>query len=148
MLWSKHNRLIVEPGGPSNREVLVVEDLESCATTLEIALQTIPGVHVRVVETAQQALEILFAAGSQVSALVTDLHLPTMDGFELIKRVRAEHRTGRLPIIVVSGDTDPQTPTRTYGVGANAFFGKPYSPARLRQTLECLLEANAVPESR
>jgi CheY-like chemotaxis protein len=130
----KDNKLIVEPGGPSNREVLVVEDLECCATTVEIALQTIPRVHVRVVETAQQALEILFAAGSQVSALVTDLHLPTMDGFELIERVRAERRTRRLPIIVVSGDTDPQTATRTHRIGANAFFGKPYScaPQKIR----------------
>ena len=126
---------------------MVVEDIEFCATTLEITLETIPRVHVRVVQTAQQALEILSAADSEVAALVTDLHLHTMNGFELIGRVREERRTKRLPIIVIRGDTDPGTPELTYRIGANAFFGKPYSPAQVRQTLERLLEASAT-ESR
>ena len=110
---------------------------------MEIALETIPRVHIRVVQTAQQALEILSAPDAEVSALVTDLHLATMDGFELIGRVRGERRTKRLPIIVISGDTDPNTPELTYRIGANTFFGKPYSPAQVRQTLERLLEASA-----
>ena len=76
-----------------------------------------------------------------VSALVTDLHLPTIDGFELIGRVRAEGRTQKVPVIVISGDTDPKTPEIAYRIGADASFAKPYSPARVRRTLECLLEA-------
>jgi len=112
-----------------------------CATTLEIVLETIPRVHIRVVQTAQQALEILSAPDAEVSALVTAMHLATMDGFELFGRVRGERRTKRLPLI--SGDTDPKTPELTYRIAANAFFGKPYSPAQVRQTLERLLEASA-----
>ena len=137
----------MESSGLRDREVMVVEDIEFCATTLEIALETIPRVHIRVVQTAQQALEILSAPDAEVSALVTDLHLATMDGFELIGRVRGERRTKRLPIIVISGDTDPNTPELTYRIGANAYFGKPYSPAQVRQTLERLLEASTA-ESR
>jgi CheY-like chemotaxis protein len=47
-----------------------------------------------------------------VSAVVTDLNMPRMDGFEFIERIRAEPRHRGLPIIVVSGDTDPATPER------------------------------------
>ena len=47
-----------------------------------------------------------------------------------------------VPIIVVSGDTDPRTPERLSALGANAFFPKPYSPAEVRLKLEQLLDAN------
>ena len=101
--------------------------------------------HVRVAATARQALEWLATDG--ICALVTDLHLPLMDGFELIQRVRSNRQTARLPIVVISGDSDPGTPERVSRLGANAFFGKPYSPAQVRQKLEQLLDANYCPES-
>jgi len=131
----------------SNRTVLIVEDAESCATTLEIALLAIPHIHIRVTPTARQALELLASAGGKISALVTDLNMPAMDGFELIERVRADSRTARLPIVVISGDSDPQTPARLYRLGADAYFGKPYSPAQVRQKVEQLLDANAISQS-
>jgi CheY-like chemotaxis protein len=125
-----------------NRTVLIVEDAESCATTLEIALLAIPHVNVRVAPTARQALDLL-AKGGGICAVVTDLNLPSMDGFELIERVRSDSRTARLPIVVISGDSDPRTPERIYRLGADAFFAKPYSPAQVRQKLEQLLDANS-----
>ncbi|MBZ5594467.1 MAG: response regulator [Acidobacteriia bacterium] len=125
-----------------NRTVLIVEDAESCATTLEIALLAIPHVKVRVAPTARQALDLLTAGGG-FCAVVTDLNLPAMDGFEFIQRVRSDSRTARLPIVVISGDSDPRTPERIYRLGANAYFGKPYSPAQVRQKLEQLLDANS-----
>jgi CheY-like chemotaxis protein len=133
----------VAPANPQDRTVLIVEDAESCATTLEIALLAIPHIHVRVAPTAWQALEMLAAGGAGICALVTDLHLPLMDGFELIERLRSDSRTARLPIVVISGDSDPQTPERLHRLGANAYFGKPYSPAKVRQIVEQLLDANS-----
>jgi CheY-like chemotaxis protein len=71
---------------------------------------------------------------------VLDLHMPAMDGFELIRRIRGDARYARVPIIVVSADTDPRTPERTYRLGANAYFSKPCSPASVRHKLEELLD--------
>jgi CheY-like chemotaxis protein len=136
----------VAPPDPPNRTVLIVEDAESCATTLEIALLAIPHIIVRVAPTARQALEML-AAGGGICAVVTDLNLPSMDGFELIERVRSNSRTASLPIVVISGDSDPHTPERLHRLGANAYFGKPYSPAQVRQKVEQLLDANSPSES-
>jgi CheY-like chemotaxis protein len=79
--------------------------------------------------------------------LVTDLNMPRMDGFELIRRVRSHGRYGSLPVIVVSGDTDPGTPERVSRLGVDAFFSKPYSPARVREKLEHLLDAYSTPET-
>jgi CheY-like chemotaxis protein len=128
----------------SHRTVVIVEDAETCATTLEVAFLGIPGVDVTMVPSAQEALRLLRDENCSVGALVTDLNMPRMDGFELIERVRADRRLAGLPIIVVSGDTDPRTPERTLRMGADAYFPKPYSPAQVRRKLEQLLDATRI----
>jgi CheY-like chemotaxis protein len=85
-------------------------------------------------------------SGDPVRAMVTDLHMPRIDGFELIERVRADPRHSRIPIIALSGDSDPGTPDRLRRLGADAFFAKPYSPAAVRDKLEQLLNAYTYPE--
>ncbi len=119
--------------------VFIVEDSEGDATPLEVALQEIIGVRVQLFSSAREALTVLGSAPGHVAALVTDLHLPYMDGFELIRRVRSDQRYTTLPIIVVSGDTHPDTLERLIRLGADAYFPKPYSPTEIRQKLESLL---------
>ena len=122
------------------RTILVVEDTDLGRDVIEAALMTVPHVRVRTVATAEEALRCL--AEDDVCALVTDLHLPHMDGFELIEAVRAQPRRSSLPILVISGDSDPRTPARLAGLGANAYFPKPYSPAEVRSRLEQLIDAS------
>ena len=122
------------------RTILVVEDTDLCLEALEVALMKLPDVRVRTVASAEDALRWL--AEEDVCALVTDLHLPRMDGFELIEAVRAHPRRSSLPILVISGDSDPRTPARLAGLGANAYFSKPYSPAEVRSRLEQLIHAS------
>lgn len=123
------------------RIVLIVEDNALSVEPLEVALLARSDLRVRVVPTAQEALDILAASETPVAALVTDLHLrlSRIDGFELIERVRAEPCLARLPVIVISGDSEPETPRRVQALGA-AYFTKPYSPGAVRQALEQLLD--------
>ena len=65
--------------------------------------------------------------------------MPGMDGFELIDRVRANRQHARLPIVVITGSTDPHVSDRLRKRGVNAIFAKPYSPALVREKLEQLL---------
>ena len=120
--------------------VLIVEDSENSAATLEIAFLGIPGVSVLTAYSAFEALRIL-DNGAGIRAIVTDLNMPRMDGFELIRRVRQHDRLRATPIIVVSADTDPDTPRRISQLGVSAFFSKPYSPAQVRRKLEQILNA-------
>ncbi len=122
--------------------VLVVEDNYSCATTLELALSNVQGLSVVLAGSVAEALRMIDEACPEVCAVVTDLNMPRMSGFELIASIRRDSRHRALPIIVVSGDTDPKTPDRARAAGADAYFSKPFSPARLRQRLEQLLNAN------
>jgi CheY-like chemotaxis protein len=119
--------------------ILVVEDSASCATTLELALSNVVGLNVILAGTALEALGMLSQAAPVVRAVITDLNMPRMSGFELIESIRRGENHPGLPIIVVSGETDPRAPDRARAAGADAYFSKPFSPARLRQKLEQLL---------
>jgi DNA-binding response OmpR family regulator len=119
--------------------ILIVEDAEACMSTLEIALNAVAGHEVRTAASAEEAMGML--AEHPAAVVVTDLHLPGMSGFELIERIRAWPEAGRPMIVVISGDTDLETPQRVLGMGADAFFAKPYSPGEVRRTLEKFIDA-------
>ncbi len=120
--------------------VLIIEDSEACAETLQIALELIPGVEVRSIHTPRAAIAILNERVGEVAAIVTDFNLDLPgDGLDLIRQLRAEPRFAWLPILLISGDSDPLLSARALAQGADAFFPKPYSPAAVRKKLEQLL---------
>jgi CheY-like chemotaxis protein len=87
---------------------------------------------------------MLNESATEIAAIVTDLNLAQSvglsgDGLDLIRQLRAEPRFARLPILLISGDTDPRLSERALAQGADAFFPKPYSPAAVRRKLEQLL---------
>jgi two-component system chemotaxis response regulator CheY len=132
-------RMRLDGQNADSRAVLIVEDSENSATTLEVALLGIPGLSVLMASSAIEALNILHRDGSAVRAVVTDLNMPRMDGFEMIRKIREDQRLSATPIIVVSGDADPGTPERVARLGVSAFFPKPFSPAQVRRKLEQIL---------
>jgi two-component system chemotaxis response regulator CheY len=118
--------------------VLIVEDAETCASTLEIIFSSIRGLKILMADSAERAWELL-ENQDDIRALVTDLHMPGMDGFELIDRVRMNQLHAGMPIVVITGSTDPHISDRLRQRGVNAVFAKPYSPALVREKLEQLL---------
>lgn len=127
-----------------SRLLLIVDDSPQMATNLEIALSSLPGVRFAVAGSGVEALRLLESVGG-AAAVITDLDMPRMDGFELIERLRADPRYSRIPIIVASGSCDPDAPERARRLGANAYFVKPYSPAELKSRLEQLLHETQEP---
>jgi CheY-like chemotaxis protein len=117
--------------------VLIADDAEWSAVTLEVLALTLPDVSVVRAGNGQEAWRL--TEERPVSIIITDLRMPRMDGFELIERVRARATEANIPIIVVTADDAPETQRRAQRLGANAFFVKPYSPAKVRETLKELL---------
>jgi PleD family two-component response regulator len=122
--------------------VLIIDDSESTAAPLEIALSVLENVQVMVLSSAIDALKVLNDSQENVIAVVTDLHLPLMNGLELIVEIRASMRHREIPVIVVSGDSNSTTRGDAFQSGANAYFPKPYSPVHIRNELERLLHAS------
>jgi CheY-like chemotaxis protein len=122
--------------------VLIVDDMEASASALELACAAIPGIAISTVSSAVDAVRVLSDRGPSVRAVFTDIRMPRMSGFDLIRFIRADPRLAATPVIVVTADTDPETPELAALLGANAFFSKPFSPRAIRETLERLLHGN------
>ena len=125
-----------------SRMALIVEDTPMASMPLEVALSGIDNLETHVVTDGQKALEYLDSQGGEnVCAVLTDLNMPTLDGYELISRLRSRKRYLNLPVVVLSGSTERGAARRSLAMGANAFFAKPYSPSEVRRKLEELLRA-------
>lgn len=129
-----------ERPGVGSRSVLIVDDSESAMAALEVALLAIPGLAVITASSGAEALRTLDRSAS-VAAVITDLNMPRMDGYELIRRLRDDRRLSAIPVVVISADTDPSTPGRIAQLGISAYFTKPFSPAEVRRKLEQILDA-------
>lgn len=122
------------------RVVLIIEDADFCASTLEILFGSIWNLQIMTASSAEQAWEMLRNPSQPIGAIVTDLHMPGMDGFELIDRVRSDANRSTLPIMVITGSIEPDVPERLRRRGVDAVFAKPYSPAVVRERLEQLID--------
>ena len=119
--------------------VLLVDDDESFAEAIEIALQSIEEITVVVLANGIEAIKFLAQHTASLAALITDLHMPFMDGFELIDKIRTHDSYRSLPIIVVTGDSNPETPSRLKGLEITAYFQKPCSPLQIRRKIQVIL---------
>ena len=63
--------------------------------------------------------------------VILDLKLPRLGGLELLEWMGTEPTTTRLPVVVISGSTDPVDASRAYALGARSFFAKPATLAEL-----------------
>jgi two-component system chemotaxis sensor kinase CheA len=90
--------------------ILFVDDSPFFRNLLTPVLQA-AGYNVTAVSGAPEALALI-KAGPHFDLLVTDIHMPEMDGFQLAEKVRADERTAKLPIIAVSAVSSPEAQER------------------------------------
>lgn len=126
-------------GAVSRGIILIVDDAATSGVALEEAIGALTEASVLRVQSALDAVRVL-RSELQICAVLTDIRMPRMDGFELIRFLRSDTRHAATPIIVVTADTDPETPKRAASLGADAFFSKPFSPAAIRRRLSELLD--------
>jgi chemotaxis family two-component system response regulator Rcp1 len=114
-------------------QILLIEDNAADAKLFEHALEK-SGSRARIywVASAEEGLEFLrregrFAGVSGPQLVVTDLNMPSMDGFEFLQRARNNPALAALPIVVFSGSRAPRDVLRCYRLGANSFITKPMS---------------------
>jgi len=117
--------------------VLIVEDEQSASRLLAAIAQEV-GLSARTTASgleAQQLCAQAAAAGQPFSAVVLDLVLAELDGFQFATAARAAPWGSTLPLIIVSGVYKQLPPDFAAKIKPAAFFAKPFEPAALRTTL-------------
>ena len=118
--------------------ILLVDDVEEVVTTCQ-ALLALHGAVVTGATSAAQAIAML--GESDVDLLITDISMPGMDGYGLLKAARALPRYARLPAIAVSGLARDKDIALARATGFDAHLGKPLSVERLTGIIRHLLPA-------
>jgi DNA-binding response OmpR family regulator len=79
---------------------------------------------------------------SPIDLVLLDLEMPNMDGFEVLRRLRAQEHTADLPVIVVTGREDVSAIDRAFEAGATSFVVKPINWRLLSYQIRYVLRAS------
>lgn len=74
--------------------------------------------------------------------ILSDVNMSNMDGYEFIRRVRADNKYKSLPIIIVSTESEGRDKTKGFEAGANLFIVKPCSPEMMVENIRMILSSN------
>jgi two-component system chemotaxis response regulator CheY len=118
--------------------ILIVDD---SATTRALVKRTIRMTDLPVAElqdatNGKAALDLL--AAGPVDLILADLNMPEMDGFEMIRRIRADASLKHIPIVVLSASPSAEKFARLEHV--NGFVSKPFTPEAIREVIVKALE--------
>ena len=116
--------------------VLFVDDEEQIRKLLSTWLSR-HGYEVTVATDGWEALKAIRAKTPDL--VITDVNMPNMNGFELTRRMRADHRTARIPVVMLSARKQADDVLTGYAEGADEYIPKPVEMAVLAAKVEVLL---------
>lgn len=127
------------------KTILLVEDNPSDVALTKRALKKAGVVNrIVVVEDGQAALDYLLPADAARDArdlpalILLDLKLPKVTGLEVLQRIRADQRTRRLPVVILTTSNEPKEIGAGYDLGVNSYILKPIDFARFAAVVEHL----------
>lgn len=119
--------------------VLVVDDSPVARRMLAMAL-SLSGLPLREVREAADGEEALFSiARSEPDLVLCDVHMPTMDGSELLERLACGGWTERVPVVMISSERGREKRARLEAFGARAYLEKPFYPETLARVVRGVL---------
>jgi len=110
------------------KTVLIVDDSESIREVVSFTLEN-AGYNVIVAIDGQDAIKHF--DGKTIDLLLTDLHMPNMNGIELIREVRKIEAYTRIPILFLTTESQRDKKMEAKDAGATGWIIKPFIPAKL-----------------
>jgi chemotaxis protein histidine kinase CheA/CheY-like chemotaxis protein len=120
------------PNAPSQGYVLIVDDSPSVRRVVGNMLKQ-AGWEVQVARDGVEALEVI--ARKTPAAVLLDIEMPRMDGYELMATLRSQEQHQNLPLIVLTSRAASKHQQRAMQIGANAYLIKPYRDEELLSLL-------------
>lgn len=119
-----------------SKVILIVDDSESIREVVSFTLEN-EGYNVLVGVDGKDALK--FLDGRNIDLIITDLHMPEMDGIELIKNVRVMDAYKHIPILFLTTESQASKKMEAKEAGATGWIIKPFVPAKLLAALKKVL---------
>jgi len=128
--------------------VLIVDDSSVVRTMVKKAI-AMAGLDVEQVYEAANGLEALQQlAANWVDIVFTDLHMPVMNGMELVQAMARDGVLATTPVVVVSSDPSETRAEDLKRLGVRAYLKKPFRPEGFREVIEGLLQGKEASGAR
>lgn len=115
------------------RTLIIVDDNQLDRDLLKVQLKN--DYLVMEAENGKELLTVLDESYEQVSAILLDIVMPVMDGFDALKRIRANNEYKDIPVIITTAENSMEARQKSVEYGANGYISKPYNPELIRKTL-------------
>ncbi|HYE98288.1 MAG TPA: response regulator [Planctomycetota bacterium] len=132
---------------PAPKIILLVEDNPDDVELTTLALQEANIVNkVVVVRDGVEALDYLFSTGAYASpnrgeapaVVLLDIKLPKINGLEVLQKMRGDHRTRFLPVVILTSSREEQDMVSGYSLGCNSYIRKPVDFAKFTDAVRQL----------
>jgi CheY-like chemotaxis protein/anti-sigma regulatory factor (Ser/Thr protein kinase) len=121
--------------------LLYVEDNLANLSLVETILSERPGW--KTIPALQGRMGTELAREHSPDLVLLDLHLPDVQGDEVLRRLRGDERTARIPVVMISADATPRTIDRLIAEGADAYLTKPLDVDEFLSAIDRLLPDGA-----
>ena len=115
------------------KKILAVDDSK---TMREMVSFTLKGAGYDVVEAEDGKAALAVLNGAKVDAVITDLNMPNMNGFELIRALRANPTYKFTPILMLTTEGDGSKKEEGKAAGATGWIVKPFNPEKLVEVVK------------
>jgi CheY-like chemotaxis protein len=132
----------VEAAPESSQGLLLVVDHDQASREMLVRTLSVQGFAVDTAKNGRQALTIL--GEEDFDLVLLDAAMPEMDGFEVLRRMKADSAIQHIPVFMMTGSTDRETAARCERMGAADCLSKPLETTTLGATLsEALKQRSA-----
>jgi CheY-like chemotaxis protein len=119
------------------KKILVIEDDDALSWVISRILSS--EYEIIVIKNGLEAMAWL-TSGNVPDLIVSDLHMPQLNGIELLKFLQHSGIYKEIPVIILSGDEDPEVMKQCRNLGAVKYILKPFGPELLMQDVEHALK--------
>jgi two-component system chemotaxis response regulator CheY len=111
------------------KRILVVDDSPATRALIAAVLAEATDLQVERVAAGLEALKLL--STSEIDLVLTDIHMPEINGLELIRFIKEDARLKRIPVVIISTETTAEDRLRALALGADDYLAKPFTAAQL-----------------
>ncbi len=119
--------------------LIVDDDRTNCRIAQHILEQKF---QIDICYSGEDALSFLDTSEELPDMILLDLHMPKMDGFEVIENLHKRDKCKDIPVILLTSDNDRDTEVKGFKLGASDFISKPYVTEIMLQRIERILQFN------
>jgi two-component system, chemotaxis family, chemotaxis protein CheY len=115
------------------KRILVADDSIATRALIAAALADMKNVQVERVSTGIEAIKML--STTSIDLVLTDIHMPEINGLELVRFIKSDERLRFITVIVISTEAAEDDRRRALALGADDYLPKPFTASQLQHTI-------------